>query len=174
MAAAIAVALGSSVGTAHAQEHEQCYRIRDPAKIKGIVDLTTPQFGLAPGCKLGPAKWFCVPAFKSVVSVTSDRVPIAPLPVYAPPAPVDRICYKVRCLALLPPDQNVTDQFGNRTIALLQATRATGEFKTSFLCTPAVKGPAFCGDGVIDPGEDCDAPALGACAVGCEADCTCT
>jgi hypothetical protein len=100
--------------------------------------------------------------------VTSNGVPIVPLPVYAPPAPVDRICYKVKCPIPpppFPPDQNVTDQFGNRTLM---------KFKAAFMCTPAVKGPSFCGDGIIDPGEACDFPALGACPGTCEADCTCT
>jgi hypothetical protein len=153
--------------TASAQDHEKCYKIKDPAKIKGLVDVTTPQFGLEPGCKLGAAKFFCAPASKTVISVTSGGTPIVPLPVYAAPAPGDRICYKVKCPVPpppFPPDQNVTDQFGNRTLQ---------KFKASYLCTPAVKGPGFCGDGVIDPGEDCDGLALGACTVGCRANCTC-
>ena len=155
-------------GRASAQDHEKCYKIKDPAKIKGTVDLTTLQFGLESGCLIGPAKYFCAPASKSNVSVTSNKLPIVPLPVYAPPAQVDRICYKAKCLVPPPPfpvDQNATDQFGNRTLT---------NFKAAFMCTPAVKGAGFCGDGVIDPGEDCDGAALGACTVGCQPDCTCT
>ena len=150
-----------------AQDHEKCYQISDPAKIKGTVDLTTPAFGLEPGCKIGPAKWFCSPASKSAVAVTANKVPVVPLPLYAPPATVDRICYKVKCPIPpppFPPDENVTDQFGNRTLH---------KFKASFVCTPAVMGASFCGNGVIDPGEDCDGAALGACAAGCRANCTC-
>lgn len=165
--AVAATVLVVSAGGAGAQDHEKCYQIKDPAKIKGIVDLTTPQFGLEPGCKLGPAKFFCAPASKTVVSVTSLGVPVVPLPVYGPPATVDRVCYKVKCLVPpppFPPDQNVTDQFGNR---LLQ------KFKASLMCTPAVKGASYCGDGVIDPGEACDGLALGACTVGCRANCSC-
>jgi hypothetical protein len=161
------VALVVSAATVRAQDHEKCYKIKDPAKIKGIVDITTPQFGLEPGCKLGPAKYFCAPAFKTPISVTSAGAPIVPLPVYAPPAPVDRICYKIKCPIPpppFPPDQNVTDQFGNRTLS---------KFQASYLCTPAVKGPGFCGNAVIDPGEDCDGLALGACTAGCRANCTC-
>jgi hypothetical protein len=148
-------------------DHEKCYKITDPAKIKGTVDLTTPQFGLEPGCKVGAAKYFCAPASKSNVTVTSKGVPVVPLPVYAPPAPTDRICYKIKCPVPpppFPPDQNVTDQFGNRTLA---------KFTAAFMCTPAVKGAGFCGNGVIDPGEDCDGAALGSCTVGCRANCTC-
>jgi hypothetical protein len=155
-------------GVSHAQDHEKCYKIKDPAKIKGLVDLTTPQFGLEPGCKVSGAKYFCAPASKSNVAVTSAGVPVVPLPVYAPPAPVDRICYKVKCPVPpppFPPDQNVTDQFGNRTLT---------KFSAAFMCTPAVKGPGFCGNGVIDAGEACDAPALGTCPGTCQSDCTCT
>ena len=164
--AALAVLDGSS--TAAAQDHEKCYLIRDPARIRGFVDLTTPQFGLEPGCRVSGAKYFCAPAFKSNEIVSSGGVPIVPLPLYAPPATVDRICYKIRCPIPpppFPPDQNVTDQFGNRTLT---------RFKAAFVCTPAVKGPGFCGDGIIDPGEDCDGAATGACPGTCEADCTCT
>jgi hypothetical protein len=41
----------------------------------------------------------------------------------------------------------VTDQFGNRTLS---------RFKASLLCVPAVKGTAYCGDGTLDPGEQCE------------------
>ena len=157
--------VSASAGPAQAQDHEKCYKIKDPAKIKGMVDLTTPQFGLESGCVVGAAKYFCAPASKTVISVTSAGMPIVPLPLYAPPAPVDRICYKAKCPMPYPPDQNVTDQFGNRMLT---------NFKTAFMCTPAVKGPGYCGNGMIDPGEACDGMALGTCTVGCQADCTCT
>lgn len=154
--------------TASAQDHEKCYKIKDPAKIKGFVDLTTPQFGLEPGCKVSAAKLFCAPASKSNVTITSLGIPVVPLPLYAPPAPGDRICYQVKCPIPpppFPPDQVVTDQFGTRTLST---------FKAFLMCTPAVKGPSYCGDGVVDPGEACDGLALGACTVGCQPDCTCT
>jgi hypothetical protein len=166
---AAVVVLGLWAGVARAQDHEKCYQVKDPLKLKGTFDLTTPQFGLEPGCIVGPTKFFCAPATKSNVAVINakTKLPIAPLPVYAPPAPVDRICYKVKCPIPpppFPPDQNVTDQFGNRTVT---------KFKAYMVCTPAVKGPNFCGNGVIDAGEDCDGLALGACTVGCRANCTC-
>jgi hypothetical protein len=94
-------------------------------------------------------------------------VPVVPLPLYAPPAPADRICYKVKCPVPPPPfpaNQNVTDQFGNRTLT---------NFTASYVCTPAVLGAGFCGDGVINGSEDCDGAALGSCTVGCRANCTC-
>jgi hypothetical protein len=116
---------------------------------------------------VGPAKYFCTPASKSNVTITSNGVPVVPLPLYAPPEPSDRICYKIKCPVPpppFPPDQNVTDQFGNRTLV---------KFKAAYMCTPAVLGAGFCGNGVIDPGEDCDGAALGSCTVGCRANCTC-
>jgi hypothetical protein len=36
-----------------------------------------------------------------------------------------------------------------------------------------VKGATYCGDGIINGTEDCDGLALGACTVGCRANCTC-
>jgi hypothetical protein len=116
---------------------------------------------------VGPAKYFCTPASKAFISATSGGVPVVPLPVYGPPATTDRICYKVKCPVPpppFPPDQLVTDQYGSRTLS---------NFKAFFMCTPAVQGATFCGNGVIDAGEDCDGAALGAC-TGCRANCTCT
>jgi hypothetical protein len=162
--------LSALAGPAAAQDHEKCYKIKDPVKLSGTLDLTTPQFGLEPGCVVGPAKYFCAPASKSNVAVIdkATKLPIEPLLFNAPPATVDRICYKIKCPVPpppFPPDQNVTDQFGNRTLT---------KFKAAFMCTPAGKGAAYCGNSVIDPGEECDSTALGACTVGCQPDCTCT
>ena len=86
------------------------------------------------GCKIGKAipTLFCVPATKTVVEVR-DRAtgqPITPLPI-AGPDPGDRLCYKIKCDAPSPPDTQVTDQFGTRTMSGLRA---------KLLCTPAVKG----------------------------------
>lgn len=164
---AAAALLAGWATTASAQvDHEKCYKIKDPVKLKGIVDVTSPQFGLEAGCKIGKAKYFCVPASKSVISAEDKAtgLPIAPLPVYAPDAPVDRICYKLKCPLPAPPDTAVTDQFGSRTLT---------KFKAAYLCTPAVKGAGFCGNAIIDAGEDCDGAVLGACTVGCRANCTC-
>jgi hypothetical protein len=117
---------------AHAQtDHLKCYKIKDSLKVAGTADLDTPQFGLDPGCKLGPAKLFCVPGSKTNVAVVDKTTgtPIVPVAVTGPD-PGDRICYKVKCQAAVP-DQEVTDQFG---------TRFVRKFKSSLLCTPAVKG----------------------------------
>jgi hypothetical protein len=114
--------------------------------LEAFVDLDSPQFGVAPNCKVGKAKLFCVPAEKAVISARdkATKLPITPLPVTGP-NPGDRICYKVKCPEPFPPDTQVTDQFGTRTVT---------KFKTQLLCTPAVKGgvpPRFVdnGDGTV-------------------------
>jgi Protein of unknown function (DUF1566) len=161
-------------------DHLQCYKVKDPLKLSGVLDLTAPPFGLAAGCKVSSAKLYCVPATKAVVSAT-DRgtgLPITPLPLAAAPAVYSRVCYKVRCPTPVVPlaDQNVTDQFGNRLI---------GKLKAAMVCTPGVPGADYCGDGTVDPGESCEAGNLGgatcatvgypnggtlACGVGCAFD----
>lgn len=40
-------------------------------------------------------------------------------------------------------------------------------------CIPPAEPPPNCGNGVIDPGEQCDAPAMGSCTNGCSSSCTC-
>ena len=129
---------------AQAQDHEKCYKIKDPLKLIADLDLATPQFGLDPGCIASKAKYFCVPGSKVVNSATdkSTGLPIVPLPVYGAPAPGDRICYKLKCPTSVIPDQTATDQFG---------TRLLSKFKASFICTPAVKGAGFCGSSVSTP-----------------------
>ena len=119
-------------GPAHAQvaDHLKCYKVKDPLKLRGTVDLDTPQFGVDPGCRISKAKLFCVPATKTNVAVTNKaKEPITPSPVTGPD-PGDRICYTVTCPTAVA-DQEVTDQFGTRTVEKLKA---------SLVCTPAVKG----------------------------------
>jgi hypothetical protein len=130
----LAVVLDAVLSSAQVPDHLQCYKVRDPLLLSGTVDLDSPQFGAAPGCKIarGTPPLFCVPATKIVVAVR-DRAtgqPITPLPV-AGPDPGDRLCYKIKCEAPSPPDTEVTDQFGTRTVTGLRA---------KLLCTPAVKG----------------------------------
>src|SRR5262249_55951054 len=115
---------GPSPAGAQVPDHLQCYGIRDPLRLSGIVDLTSPQFGPERGCRVSSAKLYCVPAEKAVQSVV-DRAtgaPITPLSFWSPPAPGDRVCYKVRCPRPNPPDQQVTDQFGTRMLANLRAS----------------------------------------------------
>jgi len=175
---AVAVFVAAPV-RAQVPDHLKCYKIKDTLNLGGTADLDTPQFGVDPGCKISKAQLFCVPATKANVSVVNKktRQSIAPLPFSGAPQPGDQICYKVKCPTPLTPipDQVVTDQFGNRTLTKLKA---------SFVCVPAVKGTAYCGDGTIDAGEDCESSDLGgatctslgfasgtlACAPGCTFD----
>ncbi len=131
VSALIGLSLLALPATAQSPDHLKCYKMKDPLKLAGTADLDTPQFGLDPGCKLSGAKLFCVPATKTNVAATdkSTKQPIMPLPVGGSD-PGDRICYKVTCAQVVP-DQEVTDQFGSRTIGRLKAT---------MVCTPAMKG----------------------------------
>ena len=147
-------------------DHLKCYKVTDPLKLSGTADLDTPQFGPDAGCAISKkARLFCVPATKTNVAVVDKKTgtPLTPLPISGPD-PGDRICYKAKC-PNIPADQSVTDPFGNRTVSKLKAT---------LLCTPAVKGAAFCGDGVRNGSEECDGTDLGpGCGGGCQADCRC-
>jgi len=143
------LAAGGGLAQAQVYDHLECYKIKDPLKLKAVVDLNSPQFGLAPNCEVvGKAKFFCAPAKKTVGSAfdkgTRPPIPITPLPFTGPNAgsktgpdhPVDRICYKVKCKVPPPTPATpvtVTDQFGTRTLTEFK-------FKTHILCTPAVKG----------------------------------
>ena len=60
--AALSVVLMSYTAHAQTADHLKCYKIKDPVKLKGIVDITTPQFPPELGCKVSKAKMFCVPA----------------------------------------------------------------------------------------------------------------
>jgi hypothetical protein len=129
VSATAAFVLAASVSYA-ADDHLECYKIKDPLALRGIVDLDSPQFGVAAGCSVSKAKMFCVPAEKTVIQATDKNGAITLLDVPGPD-PGDRICYKIKCPAVTIPDQQVSDQFGTRTIT---------KFKTAMMCTPAVKG----------------------------------
>src|SRR5215475_3546940 len=128
----LAVVLDTVLSYGQVPDHLKCYKVHDPLLLSGTVDLDSPQFGAEPGCKIarGVPPLFCVPATKTVVAVR-DRAtgqPITPLPIRGP-NPGDRLCYKLKCDAPAPPDIEVTDQFGTRTLSGLRA---------KMLCTPAV------------------------------------
>jgi hypothetical protein len=120
---------------AQVPDHLECYKVRDPLRLEAIVDLNSEQFGTETGCKLTRTSLFCVPGTKAVLSAEDRKTgaPITPLSFWAPAQPGDVVCYKARCPRPFPEDQQITDQFGTRTLERL---------KPSLLCTPAVKGPA--------------------------------
>ncbi len=159
---ALGVALAAGSVQAQIDDHLKCYKIKDDIKLKGTVDLNSPKFGLEPGCKIGKAKLFCVPATKSNVQVQAknDDGPVDPLPIFGPPAPGDRICYKVKCPGLPPPGTTASDQFGTHNMTRLRAF---------MLCTPAVPQLPCCpkcGDASCDGDEtvcNCDSDCLDSC-----------
>jgi len=119
-----------TVGSVRAQveDHLKCYKVKDPLKLRGVVDIDSSQFGLEAGCKIKPSKFFCVPARKTVVEA-EDRAtgtPITPLPLAAPAAPGDRMCYKIKCPLTAIASQEITDQFGTRTLTETRSGGASG------------------------------------------------
>jgi hypothetical protein len=141
--------MSAGAGQAAVTDHLACYKVKDPTKIKAMVNLAEPQIGAANGCTVSGAALFCVAASKTVVRATSNNAPLTPLPYAGPPAETDRLCYKLKCPRppTPVPGQEATDQFGTRTLT---------NFTAAMLCTPAVEGAGFCGNGTIDPGEQCD------------------
>jgi len=131
----------AGLAAAQAPDSLECYRVKDVLGLRGTAELDTPQFGVDPGCRVAEARLLCVPATATDLAVTNKRTnqPITPLPVSGPD-PGGRICYRVKCPIPATPIANgpVTDPFGTRTMS---------DFKTSYLCTPAVLGTGFCGDG---------------------------
>ncbi len=162
----ILVSIWPGKAQAQANDHLACYRIKGEVRLKGLLDIETPQFGLAPGCKITKPKFFCAPATRGSMAVLDviTKSPVTPLPLIAPPAPSDRICWQVKCPPPFPPDQLVTGPFGTQIVSRL---------RPKFLCTPAVRGTDFCGDGTITGTEECEPADDGACPDRCQLDCSC-
>jgi hypothetical protein len=157
-----------AAGTARAQplDHLQCYKISDPHKFRGVVNLDSPQFGLTGGCKIKiRGTKLCAPTTKQLVSFDPDT----PLVAFTSEDLVfDRICYRVKCPNAAIPPQEVTDQFGTRTVSIRSSVVE--------VCTPAVKGPApvpSCGNAIVEPGEECESPLDCTGGAGCSPSCTC-
>ena len=112
--------------------HLKCVDVKDLSRRsrfalrRTFVDLISPQFGPDVDCNIIRATRFCAPVEKTVVSTPLDLIPFD-----GPPLMTDFICYKVRCNNDMP-DQEVTDQFGFRTIVQ--------ETTEQELCVPAMKG----------------------------------
>ena len=127
------------VGNLHAGAPSdlECYKVKDPLKLKAVADLSALG-GLAPGCKIGKAKQFCVPADHSVVSAVNKGAKppatISPLPVPGPDAGM-RICYPIKCPEPFPVGFEIVDTFGIRTVSKL---------KPSTLCVPAYENKPVC------------------------------
>ena len=157
----VAGSLAACPTSAQPADHLECYRGHDDIRLNGIVDIDSTQFGLTADCRIKKARLFCAPAKKSVVEVNVGPI----LPVFGGPVPGDFICYQVRCPRSNNPSQTVTDQFGTRVFKLNRAS--------FLLCTPAVKGTEFCGDGMQNGSESCDGTDAARCPGACQPDCTC-
>jgi cysteine-rich repeat protein len=137
--------------------HLQCFRAKDPLRLKGPapwLDLVGPQLKAEQCSIVGSYRLVCLPVGRTITQPIQQAIGTGPFKPFTPtPLPTeeeltqDRICYRIRCTkgALPDPATKFIDEFGSRVVT-----------KTSsyLLCGPAVK--ALCGDGVIDPGEQCD------------------
>jgi hypothetical protein len=112
-------------------DHLKCYRIKDPNKLRGVVDLTSPQFGVEPGCRISKTRKFCVPVMKAVVSATVNGGPVGPS-VSGQNLIDDYVCYNIICGTPPPASAKVQDQFSTRTFT---------KFKATEVCVPARKVP---------------------------------
>jgi hypothetical protein len=126
LAFTVLVALPPTHGWAQPADHESCYRIADPQRLKGVVDIAPPDMTAHSGCALGKAFLLCAPA-----AMTLHKSSIPPTPLDDGTTPGIRVCYKVQCSRPYPPDQEVTDAFG---------TRVVGRLRPRLLCSPAVFG----------------------------------
>lgn len=113
-------------------DHLKCYKIKDPNKLNGIVELTSPQFGVEPGCRISKTKRFCVPVTKAVTSAFLNGAAITPSPISGQKLIDDYVCYKIICKTTPPASAKVQDQFSTRTFI---------KFKASEVCVPARKVP---------------------------------
>ena len=131
----LAVALGSIVlcSSASAQpfDHLKCFKISDTQIFdSAAADIETIEAAFpAQNCQIKKkAKYFCVPASKNVTAIVngSDN------PFASQELLYEQICYKITCPRVTIADQEISDQFGTRTVA---------RPKASMLCVPAVIGP---------------------------------
>ncbi len=158
--AVLALALSATAAAAGVPDNLQCYELSNAnlRGLRGVVDLDSPAFGLAPGCRISRPKLYCVPAEASVRpgTLSDGGKPVDELPFHGRPAESDRVCYSVRCPhpAGTAPDQIVTDRFG---------THGFKDLRTEMMCAPAIGGtqppprdgfqiefPEF----ELDPGQD--------------------
>ena len=153
--------------SASAQDHLECYRIKDPHKFVATADLTpaeTPPFPVATGCDIRvTGRKYCVPVTKALTSSTAPEVEFPTTAVTS-----NFVCYKVKCPKVTISDTEISDQFGTRTVS---------RFKTSEICAPAVVGqpppftcgdqsPLMCGPGSCPSGTTCQLD-TGTLACGC-------
>ena len=160
VAAMLALALVATGAWAGVPDGLQCYELSNGnlRGLRGVVDLESPAFGLAPGCRVSRAKLYCVGASAAVRpgTLADGGRPLDELPYQGRPAETDRVCYRVQCPESVgkAPDQTVTDRFGIHQLKGL---------RTEMMCAPATGGtlpPAPGGFTIdfpevdVDPGQD--------------------
>ena len=128
----IAASLAPTPAHAQPSDHHQCFLVKDPVKLEGQVATGSTVFA-PPGCKIGRARYLCIPARASVTTAADRalRESIAPIPIFAPDSRPE-ICYRVKCPKPFPADVATSDTFGARTLAKLEP---------ALLCTPASLHP---------------------------------
>lgn len=130
---ALALALPTSPCEAQTFDHLKCYKIKDQRQFKSAdvaLQALQVQFGGLENCTIkGKAREFCVPADKNVTQIDGGSLQT----VDGTDLSFDRLCYKLKCPKQTIAPEQVSDQFGTRTVE---------KFKVSVLCTPAIKGPA--------------------------------
>lgn len=108
-----------------------CFRVRDPLKVMGLVDVTQSAPTVAPGCRIQRAAVVCTPASAVTRDLEVNGVPFTPSPSSAGTDAVARICYRIKCRRPFPPAQLLQDRFGERTV---------DDFVPSMLCLPIESG----------------------------------
>ena len=131
------------------EDHLQCFQVKDNLRVRGLVDLESARLGLHDDCRIGRTKYYCTSSSMTPVQVTATvgGIPLSPLPVEGEEVSGDRICYSTRCRRRGSVAPVVTDRFGSRTVKSV---------RTGLVCTPAVEGTLFCGDGILGAEEACD------------------
>jgi hypothetical protein len=132
-ATAFAYVVGSAGSATAAFDHLKCYKVKDTA-LKATYTATLNGLTNDAGCSIKvPAKLCCVAAEKTAVTPT-------------PPGgggtgvPNNFCCYKAKCPKNPAPVQNVSDQFGTRTV-----TPST----VKYLCAPYSPSGAFLDDASV-------------------------
>jgi hypothetical protein len=150
---AAALALGVhflAVGAARAEEdHLIGFKIKDLNAVPGLAGVAvTADFGNET-CDLKRPEFMLVKSEKS--GGDDPRGGTAG----------NFVCYKARCTGAVPPTVTTDSQFG---------VHAIESKKAKLVCLPLNQ----CGDGDVDPGEECDGADNSACPGLCRSDCTCT
>ena len=128
LCATAALVLGATAwsGTANAQDHLKCYKIKDIGQFKSATATLTPsqmQF-VTENCSLkGKGAQLCVPASKNNVVIEGGATQFSPSEALTDDA---QICYKIKCPNAAVVSLQVSDQFGTRFIAKGKATKVCG------------------------------------------------